>query len=99
MCCVGVLARCVVPDCWSWMVTSILVSAGVGVDTATSTCVVPSPAPGRGDMLKLLLLELWPVGMCLAGTGVLGGVVFGLLMDDRILRYGSRVRSLRNLAG
>ena len=81
------------------MVMSTLVSADVGVDTATSTCVVPSPAPGRGDMLKLLLLELWPVGMVLAGTGVPGGVVFGLLMDDRILWSGARVRSSCSLAG
>ena len=81
------------------MVTSILVSAGMGVDTATSTCVVPSLAPGRGDMLKLLLLELCPVGMCLAGTGVPGGVVLGLLMEVKILWSGSRVRSICVLAG
>ena len=78
---------------------STLVSAVVGVEAATSTCAVPRPASGIGDRLKLLLLELWPVGMVLAGTGVPGGVVFGLLMDDRIWWSVARVRSSCSLAG
>ena len=93
MCCVGVVALCFVLSCWSWMVTSILVCAGMGVDAVISTSAVPSPDPGKVDMRKLLLLAAWPVGMCLAGTGVPGGVVFGLLMDVRNLWSGSRVLS------
>ena len=85
------------------MVMSILVSAGMGVVTATSTCVVLSVAPGKGVMQKLLLLELEVVACCacsfcaglvLAGSGVPGGVVLGLLIEVKILWSGSRVRSI-----
>ena len=75
------------------MMMSTLVSAGMGVVTATSTCVVLSAAPGRAVMQKLLL-ELEAVaccacgvcaGMVLAGSGVHGGVVVGLLREAKIL--------------
>ena len=75
------------------MVTSTLVSAGMGVVTTTSTCAVLSAVPGRAVMRKLLLeLEAlaccacgFCAGMVLAGSGVPGGVVLGLLREVKIL--------------
>ena len=78
---------------------STLVSAVVGVEAATSTCAVPRLASGMGDRLKLLLLELWPVGLAFACTGVLGGVPFGLLMDDNLVWSVARGWSSCSLAG
>jgi len=75
------------------MVTSTLVSAGVGVVAATCTCAVASAEPGRVDKAKLLL-ELegmacracgLSAGLVSAGSGVFGGADLALLRADRML--------------
>ena len=98
VCCVGVLIRCLVSDCCSRTVTSTLAFAGVGAEAVICTSVVPGPAPGRGDMGKLLPLALGVAGV-LAGVGVPGGVIACLLVSGIGSCSEARVRSSCNLSG